>query len=73
MISDERLREWIYKYLSYPTHDPTGFARTVEREARREALEEASKVCDAVWETRRGLETGTAHDCAAAIRALIDK
>jgi hypothetical protein len=35
-------------------------------EAEREACE---KVCEIVWDSRAGLESGTAFECAQAIRA----
>ena len=35
--------------------------------------EECTKVCDAEWDNRRGLESGTAFDCAKAIRARGEK
>jgi len=38
----------------------------VERKKEREACE---KVCDNVWNSRKGLETGTALECVVAIRA----
>ena len=31
--------------------------------------EACAKVCEIVWDSRAGLETGTAFECAAAIRA----
>ena len=31
--------------------------------------EACARVCEAAWSARRGLETGTADECAAAIRA----
>ncbi len=31
--------------------------------------EACAKVCEGVWEGRKSLETGTAKECAAAIRA----
>ncbi len=37
-----------------------------EREKEREAC---AKACEDVWNSRKGLETGTALECAAAIRA----
>jgi hypothetical protein len=37
-----------------------------EREAEREAC---AKLCEIVWHSRAGLESGTAFECAQAIRA----
>jgi hypothetical protein len=51
--------------------DDHAFARAVEREARREALEEAARVCDHMDPGAYPHLMGEA--CAAAIRALIDK
>jgi hypothetical protein len=73
MISEER----IYRLWAAACNDPVGvtlttFARSVAREARREAIEECAKVCD---ERRGPIEIYNKSypammDCAAAIRAL---
>lgn len=45
-----------------------GFARAIEAEARRDALEEAAKVCESQWSNVAEKMYGT--EMAAAIRAL---
>jgi hypothetical protein len=40
---------------------------------RREALKEAANICFVVWGDRKGSESGTALECAATIRALIEE
>jgi hypothetical protein len=74
MISEERLFDlWSRESYAGYTEAHKAFARAVEREARREALEEAAKVCE-----QRALEhvvqydADEARECAAAIRALKD-
>ena len=64
MISEERLAELWREHWRKEDYWHDKFARAVEREARREALEDAEKACDGVWDMRHGQE------CAAAIRAL---
>jgi hypothetical protein len=34
--------------------------------------EQCAQVCEIVWDSRVGLESGTAIECAAAVRALSD-
>ena len=83
MLTDER----IYELFECEINSYTlrlSFARAVEREARREALEEAAKVCEAFLHSvpdeggddldRIGrYSNGSVRRCAYAIRALIDK
>lgn len=78
MLTDDRLRElWANGFTITVMVGPfiANFARSVEREARREALEEAAKVCD----DRRGPIEIYNHgypamlDCAAAIRSLANE
>lgn len=67
MITEERLRGLWRQYHPKPiilSEWELALYRAVEREARREALEEAAKVCE-------GLFSG--DDCAAEIRALTKK
>lgn len=66
-LSDERIRELWENYS--PTKGIESFARSVEAEARRDALEEAAKKCESL----RFMSDKQRHDeidCAAAIRAL---
>lgn len=70
MLTDKR----IYRLWADACNSPTGptievFARAVEAEARREALEEAALICDVLVQS----PDDRAARCAAAIRALIDK
>ena len=41
----------------------------IAAEAAAKEREACAKVCEIVWDSRAGLETGTAFECAAAIRA----
>lgn len=61
-LTTERIRELWENYS--PTQGIESFARSVEAEARREALEEAAKVCDQMHEEDRP------GDYAYAIRKL---
>ena len=61
-LTTERIRELWENYS--PTKGIESFARSVEAEARRDALEEAAKVCE-----KYGTSV-TTKDCAAAIRKL---
>lgn len=82
MLSDDEIwsrwkfpADWSWK------QSVINFARAIEREARRQALEEAARVCDSVadkyqerddakWpEMKSDAQTG-ANSCADAIRAL---
>ena len=47
-----------YRYAEYVA----ALVAAAEREA-------CAKVCEIVWDSRAGLESGTAFECAAAIRA----
>jgi hypothetical protein len=48
-----------------------GFARAIEAEARRDALEEAAKVCESIARDDYGLTKWHEYgECAAAIRKL---
>ena len=73
MISEERLRElWREFSATTLTNQKHDFARAVEREARRGAIEECAKVCD-LCALSPYRDTHHAENCAQAIRALIDK
>jgi len=74
MISEERIAElWgrpVANHIARRRRNE--FARAVEREARREALEEAALICD-LCGTSAIPANASADNCAAAIRALTDK
>lgn len=48
------------------------FVREMKRAIATER-EACAKVCEIVWDSRAGLETGTAIECAAVIRAMGEK
>lgn len=65
-LTSERIRELWENYS--PTKGIESFARSVEAEARRDALEEAAKVCESQWSNAAEKLYGI--ECAAAIRKL---
>lgn len=69
-LTTERIRELWENYS--PTKGIESFARSVEAEARRDALEEAEKKCELVaqrW-SHHMVAPSAALGCAAAIRKL---
>ena len=77
MISKQRLMEIMAEDAEYPITENdwiswSGLMRAVEREARREALEEAAKVCDSLDGKMGGPKCGCNECCAAEIRELFD-
>ena len=69
VLTTERIRALWENYN--PTQGIESFARSVEAEARRDALEEAAKVCDAkAHEVRLWCNEANVIACAAAIRKL---
>jgi len=74
MISEERLWQlWDTTYDDQTNEWHTiKFARAVELEARREALDEAALICD-LCGTSAIPANASADNCAAAIRALVDR
>jgi len=57
-------RDWAFEL-----EDLERFVALVAAAAKAEEREACAKVCEIVWDSRAGLETGTAIECAAVIRA----
>lgn len=77
MLNDERINELWLSSTNQTFDWMQAFACAVAREARREALEEATVACEIQaidWRESGAWESShAADDCAAAIRALIEK
>jgi hypothetical protein len=74
-VSDDELKALVLEAMKVPPTDdfhyplaPNQLRHLITQavEAEREACE---KVCEDVWNFRKGLETGTALECVVAIRA----